>query len=326
MESHPQGAAGRVCHTLFERMDPKNSESLKETSQLIKVSEDGLVVKQILQPGSGVSPCKNDIVTIDYEASYTVNNMEVRFDSSKERNVPFTFQLGEGAVVKCLEEAVLSMRVGERARVHSHWSHAFGKFGLRFGGVRIPPTQDVIFDIVLLKVETPPETRAVLTLEQRIDLSRNEKELGNKAFSQQDYEGAKVHYSKALTYFEDLHNLTAAETSTITKLKVTLWLNLALCELKTENYTRAINYCERVLKVEETNLKALYRKGQALEACGQWAAARNAYYLAARIEPTGEARKAYEAIKQKMEAMKRNVKEKNKLYGAFTKDRDNNNE
>jgi predicted TPR repeat methyltransferase len=75
--------------------------------------------------------------------------------------------------------------------------------------------------------------------------------------------------------------------------------------------------------VDPKNTKALYRKGQALEACGQLAAARNAYYEAARINPTKEIISAYEAVKEKMETKKKQEKAKNKLYGAFLKDQHN---
>jgi predicted TPR repeat methyltransferase len=74
------------------------------------------------------------------------------------------------------------------------------------------------------------------------------------------------------------------------------------------------------LKVDSKNQKALYRKGQALEACGQLDAARNGYLEAARIDPRGAARKAYEAIKEKIESMKKQQKSKNPLYGMFMKD------
>jgi hypothetical protein len=48
-----------TTHFLFVMALNSQTEQIPK----IKVSEDGLVMKQILQPGSGISPCKGDLVT-----------------------------------------------------------------------------------------------------------------------------------------------------------------------------------------------------------------------------------------------------------------------
>jgi hypothetical protein len=49
---------------------------------------------------------------------------------------------------------------------------------------------------VLLDVQKCAESPVLLSLEQRISIALNQKELGNKAFNQQDYEAAKGFYNK----------------------------------------------------------------------------------------------------------------------------------
>jgi FK506-binding protein 4/5 len=51
------------------------------------------------------------------------------FDSSRERNQPFTFRLGEGMVIKGWEKGIASMRKGEIALLTCKPEYAYGKAG-----------------------------------------------------------------------------------------------------------------------------------------------------------------------------------------------------
>lgn len=43
------------------------------------------------------------------------------------------------------------------------------------------------------------------------------------------------------------------------------YLNIALCLLKLENYNDAIKFCDKALKMQPNNEKALFRRGQVLQ-------------------------------------------------------------
>merc|ERR1712217_11104 len=58
------------------------------------------------------------------------------------------------------------------------------------------------------------------------------------------------------------------------KVRLTLLLNLAACDLKTENYQQAVEKCGAVLAAEPENQKAMYRKGVALANLGSFTEAR----------------------------------------------------
>jgi len=45
-------------------------------------------------------------------------------------------------------------------------------------------------------------------------------------------------------------------------LSVTSYLNSALCNLKSHRHTQAKNDCDNALKLEPTNVKAMFRKGE----------------------------------------------------------------
>lgn len=77
--------------------------------------------------------------------------------------------------------------------------------------------------------------------------------------------------SKALSYYQKAYNtLDAAPGYTDDEqiykqtLILSLSLNCAQCQLKLENWNKAIDYCEKALNIESQNEKALYRKAQVL--------------------------------------------------------------
>ncbi|RJG27040.1 FKBP-type peptidyl-prolyl cis-trans isomerase [Massilia cavernae] len=72
-----------------------------------------------------------------------------KFDSSKDRNDPFQFNLGAGQVIRGWDEGVQGMKVGGQRRLTIPASLGYGARGA--GGV-IPPNATLIFDVELLAV------------------------------------------------------------------------------------------------------------------------------------------------------------------------------
>lgn len=77
-----------------------------------------------------------------------------QFDSNKERaNEPYHFQLGKGKVIRAMDMAVATMKVGERIEMKCRTDYAYGAEGVRKrnGDVMVPPFATLCFDIKLLK-------------------------------------------------------------------------------------------------------------------------------------------------------------------------------
>eukprot|EP00292_Cryptomonas_paramecium_P021155 CAMPEP_0113692056 /NCGR_PEP_ID=MMETSP0038_2-20120614/18851_1 /TAXON_ID=2898 /ORGANISM="Cryptomonas paramecium" /LENGTH=168 /DNA_ID=CAMNT_0000613883 /DNA_START=6 /DNA_END=510 /DNA_ORIENTATION=- /assembly_acc=CAM_ASM_000170 len=99
-----------------------------------------------LQAGDGVSfPKTGDNVKVHYVGTLASNGK--KFDSSRDRGQPFSFNLGVGQVIKCWDEGVKQLSKGQKAILHCSSDYAYGPRGA--GGL-IPPNADLDFEVELI--------------------------------------------------------------------------------------------------------------------------------------------------------------------------------
>ena len=99
---------------------------------------------ETIQSGNGASPKRGDTVTVHYTGWLTDGT---KFDSSVDRDEPFSFVLGQGQVIAGWDQGVARMRVGEKARLTIPPELAYGEGG--YPGA-IPPRATLIFEVELL--------------------------------------------------------------------------------------------------------------------------------------------------------------------------------
>ena len=112
-----------------------------------RAPQTGLVTEEI-EVGEGPLAEPGDILTVHYVG--TLSDGQV-FDSSLERNLPFSFTLGAGQVIRGWDEGFSGMRVGGRRRLIIAPDYGYGEFGVG----TVPPNSTLFFEIELLNAETP---------------------------------------------------------------------------------------------------------------------------------------------------------------------------
>jgi peptidylprolyl isomerase len=101
----------------------------------------------ITKAGTGAQPKTGDTVIINYTGTLTNG---LKFDSSHDRDQPFSFKLGTAQVIKGWDEGVAHLRVGDQAILVIPSELGYGSSGA--GGV-IPPNATLIFVVEVLEVK-----------------------------------------------------------------------------------------------------------------------------------------------------------------------------
>jgi len=100
----------------------------------------------IYQPGDGPVAQKDQIAVFHFSLSLITGDLVY----ASQNDQPAEFRIGRSSVESGLEEAILLMRVGDKARLilPSHLAH-----GLPGDGMRIPQRATIIYDIELIDLK-----------------------------------------------------------------------------------------------------------------------------------------------------------------------------
>ncbi|KAH8501533.1 hypothetical protein H0E87_016358, partial [Populus deltoides] len=96
----------------------------------IDLSGDGGVFKSISRKGKADAICPSEdlpLVDVQYEGMLAETG-EV-FDTTREDNTVFSFEIGKGSVIQAWEIAVKTMKVGEVAKITCKPEYAYGSLG-----------------------------------------------------------------------------------------------------------------------------------------------------------------------------------------------------
>ena len=112
------------------------------------------LVKQDVKTGTGAEATSGKQVTVHYTGwlydTSKPDHKGNKFDSSRDRNEPFSFRLGGGEVIRGWDEGVAGMKVGGQRTLTIPADMGYGARGA--GGV-IPPNATLLFDVELLDVK-----------------------------------------------------------------------------------------------------------------------------------------------------------------------------
>jgi FKBP-type peptidyl-prolyl cis-trans isomerase FkpA len=111
------------------------------------------LMKTDVREGTGNEAVSGRNVTVHYTGwlynESATDHKGSKFDSSRDRNEPFTFRLGGGQVITGWDQGVAGMKVGGQRTLTIPPGMGYGARGA--GGV-IPPNATLVFDVELLDV------------------------------------------------------------------------------------------------------------------------------------------------------------------------------
>ncbi|KAL6633506.1 hypothetical protein ACP70R_026177 [Stipagrostis hirtigluma subsp. patula] len=105
--------------------------------------------KLVLRPGTGPVPVKGQKVTVHCTGYGKDRDLSKKFWSTKDPGQqPFSFNIGLGQVIKGWDEGVMSMKIGEVARIKCSPDYAYGASGFAAWGIQ--PNSELEFEIEVL--------------------------------------------------------------------------------------------------------------------------------------------------------------------------------
>jgi peptidylprolyl isomerase len=146
----PASTANAPSSVLIAQSDTGASDLMLEDNQTpedqnVVTTESGLQYVDLVE-GEGATPQTGQTVVVHYTGTLEDGT---KFDSSLDRNRPFSFRLGTGQVIRGWDEGISTMKVGGKRQLIIPPQLGYGSRGA--GGV-IPPNATLLFDVELLRI------------------------------------------------------------------------------------------------------------------------------------------------------------------------------
>ncbi|KAK2360457.1 peptidyl-prolyl cis-trans isomerase FKBP62 [Trifolium repens] len=308
------GEKGKPVHC-DEGAVPPNA-SLQITLELVSwktvtdVTSDKKVIKKILKEGEGYDR-PNEGAIVKLKIIGKLQDGTVFFEKGRDDEEKlFEFKTDEEQVIDGLDKAVMTMKKGEAAILTIAPEYAFGSSQSQQELAVIPSNSTVYYEVELVAFDKEKESWDMST-EEKIEAAAKKKEEGNVLFKAGKYARASKRYEKAVKYIEYDSSFSEEEKKLSKTLKIASLLNNAACKLKLKEYKDAERLCTKVLDIESTNVKALYRRAQASIQLTDLDLAEVDIKKALEVDPDNrEVKLEYRNLKEK-------VKEYNKKQAKF---------
>ncbi|KAJ3681216.1 hypothetical protein LUZ60_015705 [Juncus effusus] len=273
-----------------------------------EIGDDKKIIKKILKEGEGYEK-PNEGAVVKVKLIGKLENGTI-FTKKGHEGQEFEFKTDEEEVVAGLDKAVMSMKKGEIAQITIPPLHAFGSSESKQDLAVVPPDSTVIYEVELVSFVKDKESWDLNNAE-KIEAAGKKKEDGNALFKSGKYERASKRYEKAAKFIEYESSFSDEEKKQSKALKISCNLNNAACKLKLKDYKQAEKLCTKVLELESTNVKALFRRAQAYSNLADFDLAEIDIKKALEIDPDNK------DVKLEYKKLKEKVKEYNKKDAKF---------
>jgi peptidylprolyl isomerase len=144
-----QAAFDALLDSMESRAKEKELAAMEEAMEAIKkqwpdaITTDSGLKYVVVAEGEGDTPASGDMVKVHYTGKLLNGT---KFDSSVDRGQPIDFPVGQGRVIKGWDEALLTMKKGEKRVLIIPSDLGYGPSGRG----PIPPNATMVFDVELI--------------------------------------------------------------------------------------------------------------------------------------------------------------------------------
>ena len=129
---------------MSQSQQPSNMQGAQDEAIVPETPGNGLSVRDDVV-GTGEQVVPGAMLTVNYVGTLSDGT---KFDSSYDRNQPFSFKFGVGQVIPGWEQGLVGMKVGGKRTLVIPSGLAYGEKGIG----PIPPNATLVFQVELLQV------------------------------------------------------------------------------------------------------------------------------------------------------------------------------
>ena len=215
----------------------------------LNLTEDEGVKKLILKEGNGINSSLNKEVVIKYKAEYNNSIYDESITS------PYRFTTGKEEVIKGMEIAVLSMKVGEKSSFIIQPKYAYEQNQI---SIFVPKNAIINLEIELLQVLDAQKELSDMDYPEKISRGKQLKIKGDERYKQKDFLFAKYYYLKAINYLNTLDLSDEDQEDGVNILCLTI-SNLCNCYNKLNDNNSVIDYASRGIQIQKLSKYYYFR-------------------------------------------------------------------
>jgi len=148
------GAQDKGKQPKKEQVEKESKKTQKPKPKKIKVNQEYTTASglkyRVTELGKGKQVEPGDKVSVHYTGKLTNGT---KFDSSKDRNQPFSFKVGAGQVIRGWDEGLALLKVGDKATFVIPPDLGYGDRDMG----SIPPLSTLVFEIEVLDAKAAPK-------------------------------------------------------------------------------------------------------------------------------------------------------------------------
>ncbi|XP_059185299.1 peptidyl-prolyl cis-trans isomerase FKBP5 [Centropristis striata] len=254
------------------------------------LTDDSGVIRRIKVKGDGYTN-PNDGSTVEV-------HLEGRCGGRLFDRRDVTFVVGEAedkGVPLGVDRAMDKMQKGECCVLYLKPKYGFGTQGKP--EYKIGPDKDIIYEVTLKNFQRAKESWE-MDLPEKLDLAATVKHKGNQYFKAGWYHQAVIQYQRIVSWLEMECGTGVEQQKRIQSFMLTSHLNLALCFLRIKEFSQVVENCNKVIELDESNEKALYRRGEARLLRNEFSLAMEDFQHVLQVNPSNRAARAQISICQ----------------------------